>query len=318
MLGAGDSGEFPIAVVAVKIASPEVVGHIQVRPPVSVTVTPGAGETVAVVIRVQPRCLSPILKGGVSFIVEQEVRRSIAGVKIRHGIVILVQTQVVAIEAEINVEASVAIIVSDSRVGKRSLGRPRKPEGVALEQEFSLALVEEKQRAAAAHHQKILNPLVLEIREQCASCAVKDIYSCGLGHVLKGSIAAIAVEPVGKASGLTDIKIIQSVVVDISHRQAVVSVDVDATGSVENRAPMVDAAKHLIFVRFILAESLRRNVEENWLAGSTDNFSGRFPGENAPSAGLIARPPGLPMSNTFLAPHTGARADQVIADSDVD
>ena len=181
-------------------------------------------------------------------------------------------------------------------------GRPRKLEGIALEQEFPVALVQKEQRTAAAHHQKILDSLVFEIREQRARRAIQHAHSSGLGHIFEGSVAAIAIEPVGKSGRLADIQIVESVVIEISHRQAVVAVNVDPARSIENRAPVVDPAKHLSFVRFSLAESLRGNINENGFAGPADNFSGRFPREHSPSARLIARPPGLPLSNALLAP----------------
>ena len=118
--------------------------------------TPRTREAIAVVIYVQSRSLSTILKSCVPLIVEQEIGRPVAGVKIWNGIVILVQAQIVTIETEINIKQTVAIIIGDGGVCESSLRRTRELEGIALEQKLSLPLVQKKQGAAGADHQKIL------------------------------------------------------------------------------------------------------------------------------------------------------------------
>ena len=46
---------------------------------------------------------------------------------------ILVEADIIAVQAEINVQTSIAIVVSDGRVCESPLGRPRKLEGIAFE-----------------------------------------------------------------------------------------------------------------------------------------------------------------------------------------
>ena len=134
-----------------------------------------------------------------------------------------------------------------------------------LSGKFSVALVQEQQRAAAANHQKILHALVLEIGEQRAGGVIQHSDAGCFRHIFKCSIAAIAIEAVGKSRRLADVEIIKSVVVEISGGQAVVAVDVDADSAIQNRAPVVHSVKHLVFVGRGLAESLRRDVNENGL-----------------------------------------------------
>jgi len=119
----GDGGEFSSAIIAVQIVSSEVVGHVEVQKTITVVVAPGARKAVPVVVHIQPRRLSPVQKYCIPFVVEQKVRRAIARVKIRSGIVILVQAHVIAVQAEINVQQSVAIVVSDGGMCERPLRR---------------------------------------------------------------------------------------------------------------------------------------------------------------------------------------------------
>ena len=109
-------------------------------------------------------------------------------------------------------------------------------------------MVQEEKRAAARNHQKVLKPLIVEIREQSASATVQHAHRGFFSHILERSIASIAIEPVGKSRRLTDIQVIPSVAVEVSHGQTVVSVYVNAAGSVQNRAPTINSVNHLIFV----------------------------------------------------------------------
>ena len=71
----------------------------------------------------------------------QAIGWTVAGVEIGNWIVILIQAQVVAVQAEVNIETSVAIVVGNSRMRKRSLRRVRKFEGIALNRERSVPFI---------------------------------------------------------------------------------------------------------------------------------------------------------------------------------
>ena len=94
---------------------------------------------------------------------------------------VLVQSEVIAVQAKINVETAVAIVVGDGGMGESSLRRSRKFEGVAFQYKLPIALVQKEQRAAGAHDQQILQPLVLEIGKQGAGGAVEHAHpSCSV------------------------------------------------------------------------------------------------------------------------------------------
>ena len=67
---------------------------------------------------------------------------------------ILIESQIVAVQAEVNVETSVAVIVGDRCVREGSLRRRCKLEGIALERKFAVALIQKKQGPVAANDQQ--------------------------------------------------------------------------------------------------------------------------------------------------------------------
>src|SRR5207244_7574177 len=79
---ARDRGEGAVTIVAIEIVSPEIVGNVEVRPAISVVVAPGTGEAVAIVVDVQPGGLRFVPEFCIPFVAEQEVRRSVARIKI--------------------------------------------------------------------------------------------------------------------------------------------------------------------------------------------------------------------------------------------
>src|SRR4029077_20071417 len=96
-------------------------------------------------------------------------------------------------------------------------------------------------------------------------------------HIFKCAIAPIAAKAVGKSRRLADVKIIASVIVEVSSGQAAVAVDVDADSAIQKRAPVVHSVKHLVFVGLGLAESLLCDIDENGLPRAAEGFFGRGP-----------------------------------------
>ena len=70
---AGDCGERAVAVVAIEIAAPEIVGHVEIGRSAGVGVAPRAGEAVAVVFGIQPCRFRPVDEGRVAFVVQQKI-----------------------------------------------------------------------------------------------------------------------------------------------------------------------------------------------------------------------------------------------------
>src|SRR5882762_11177385 len=130
--GFGDGFEGAVAAVAIEIAAPESVGDVKVRPPGFICIAPSAGEAEAIIFGVKTGGFGAIDKLRAAFIVKKKIRRTIAGVEVRRRIVILVETEIITVEAEIDVEAAVAIIVGDGGVGESALRRIGELEGVGF------------------------------------------------------------------------------------------------------------------------------------------------------------------------------------------
>src|SRR6185369_7075052 len=170
---------------------------------------------------------------------EKAIGRSVARVVVRNRVVILIQTQVIHIEAEIDIEASIAVVVGHGGVGERSLWRSGKLERVPLQGKRSVALIEEEQGSGAAHNQQILPAPVQEIDKECACGAVEHANARLVSNVFKRAIPTIAIQAVGQTVGLADVQIIESVVVEIARRYSVVAVDIHPNRTVENGSPII-------------------------------------------------------------------------------
>ncbi len=97
------------------------------------------------------------------------------------------------------------IVISHGGVGESALWWLGKSECVAFYLEFSVALIQKEQRAGSANDQQILQTFVFEIGEDGASGGIEHAEAGLFGHIFKRSIAAIAIQAIGKAGRLTDI-----------------------------------------------------------------------------------------------------------------
>src|SRR5260370_28232829 len=159
-----DIAKGAVAVVAIKIFAAEIVDHVQVRPRLAglaAVVAPAATKTEAGVVLIQTGLFGDVAKGSITIVAQQEIGRTVLRVVVRHRIAILVVALVISVEAEINVQPAVAIIVGNGRAGKSSLRRSCELEGVRLQTEFSQSLVAEKQRATGPNDDQILRPAVI-------------------------------------------------------------------------------------------------------------------------------------------------------------
>src|SRR5262249_54970919 len=108
---------------------------------------------------------SNVAEGTVAVVAHHEVGRAILRVEIWRGITILISSLVIEIEAEINVEPAVTIVVGDGCAGERALRRIRELKGVWLVDELATTLIHEEQRPGSAHDDQILAAVVVEVSE---------------------------------------------------------------------------------------------------------------------------------------------------------
>src|SRR5882762_4567273 len=117
----GDRGERPVTVVAIQVIAPKIVRDIEIGQAIGSGLAPRTSETVPIVINVQPSRFGPLYKARIAFVVQQAIGWPVTGVEIGNWIMILIEAKVVAIQAEVNIETSIAIVVSNSCMREGSL-----------------------------------------------------------------------------------------------------------------------------------------------------------------------------------------------------
>src|SRR4029077_7369194 len=131
----------------------------------------------------------------------------------------------------------------------------------------------------------------------------------------------VSIEPVGKAGWLAHIEIVESIIVDVSDRNSIVSINVNAARTVENRPPVVSPPKQLGRVRQIAAECGRCDVHENGSRGAASRLVQRLPTSQAEftpwrSRGADRRFPfEFPMPHALLAVEGSPGAHQIVPDA---
>ena len=88
---------------------------------------------------------------------------------------------------------------------------------------------------------------------------------------------AVAIEAVRQARGLADIEIVETVVVVVSRGDAVVAVDIDADGSIENGSPVIGAVQQLRALGFDSGECVRGHVDKGGAVCAADCLFAGFP-----------------------------------------
>ncbi len=256
-----DSLEGSVPTISVEIVAAKVIHHVQVWRAGRGRFSPCACEAVAIVLSIQTSGCRPIEKGSITFVVKQEVGRPITRVKVRRWIVILIQAEIVTVKTEINVEFTVTVVVGDGCMGEGALRRARKAERVSLACEGAVAAVEKEERSSAAHHKKVLQAVVAEVRKERAGGVVQHADAGLFRHIFKGAITLIAVQPVRQTGRLAYVQVIKAVAIVISRGHAIVAVDVDAARPIQLRAPLIGTAQQLFTVRRSPAQRLLGDIE---------------------------------------------------------
>src|SRR5258708_1749892 len=113
-----------------------------------------------------------------------------------------VETDIVAVQAKINVEPPIIVVVGDGGVREGALRRARELEGIAFEGELSAAVIEKEQRTGAANDKKILHAFVFKIGEERAGRGVEHADTGFFCNILECAVTAIVVEAIREPSRL--------------------------------------------------------------------------------------------------------------------
>jgi len=319
-------GEVAVAVVAVKLGGAEVVDDEEIGFAAVVGVAPGAGKAVAIVFDVHAGGGGGFDEGEIAFVVKETVGRAVAGVVVGDGVVILIEPQVVLVGAEVEVEAAVAVVVGCGGVGEGALGLLRETKSIALEGEGAVAAIFVEQGTGAAEDEEILEAAVAEVGEEGGGGVIEDADAGLFGHIFESAVATISVEAVGQAGGLADVEIVEAVVVVIACCDAVVAVDIDTDGAVEDCAPVVGAVEKLLRVGLIRADGLGGDVDEGGAAEGGGSFIAGLPAAGFPgwrcvlgcSGGGVFGAVHVPGADAFFGEGVFVLEDEVVAEGDAD
>ena len=179
----------------------------------------------------------------VATVAKKKIRRAVLRVVVGHGEAVLVQSLVVAVKAEINVQPAVAVVIAESSARKGALGSLSEAESIRLQPKSSPGVITKQQRAGGTDHDQVLVPVVVYIGEQRTGSVVQHPHAGCFGHVFEGPIAPIPVKAVGQAGRLANVEVIEPVVVNVACRDPVVSINIDPAGAVQHRTPVVCPAK---------------------------------------------------------------------------
>ena len=277
----GDVSKSSVAVVAIKIFPPEIIYHVKIGPAIAVEIGPAASKAVARVVLVETGLGSYIAKCAVAVVAHHEVRRPVVGVIIRRRILILVRALVIDVEAEVDIEPAVAVVIGHRCAGKRSLRRRSELKRIRLLAKLAAAFIQEQHRAVCPHDDQVLPSVVVDIDKKRARGVFDDADARCFRDVLKGSVASISIEPVRNAAGLAQIEVVKSVAIDVANRNAVVAVDIDAASAVEHRAPVVRSMHELRRIGRITPERRSRDVDIARASGAAPRLIQRPPVQHA-------------------------------------
>src|SRR5207245_9923005 len=107
------------------------------------------------------------------------------------------------------------------------------------------------------YNNRVLAAYVVNVREQRAGRVFQYTDARGLRDVLECAVTEIAKKKVWQPGRLANVKVIETVAIDIPCGNSIVPVDIDAARTIEWGAPMVCAGNQLVCERTVSSENSR-------------------------------------------------------------
>ena len=302
------------AEIAIEVFRPEVVGDQQVLPAVAVVVGPGRREVIAVVAGVEARVARRVDEAAATVVTKEHARRTVARVVIGRGRarLVLAGAEEIGIDAEIEVEEPVAIVVGHRDRRQHTLERLVEAKGVGNDSKSSFAVVEKKERPRAGRQHQILIAVVVDVDEERLRGVVEHPEAGALGNVLERAVATCAIQPIGEPRRLRDVEILEAVAVGVADRHAMMAVRVAREHRVDARHPRIEIDRELPPERLVGAERRAGHLGEDRPRRAAGDVRLGGPLGNAP-AGRAAAPGQRPGAHVLGARGRGAIADDVVA-----
>jgi hypothetical protein len=290
------------------------VARIDVEAAVAVVIGPGRGEVIAVVPHVEAGFVGGLDEATVAVVPEEHAGRAVAGVVVGHGgaCLVLARAVVERIDAQVEIEEAVAVVVGHRHRHGRALESPVEAERVGDAGESALSVVQEEDRSRAQAEDEVLVAVVVHVGEEGLRRVVEDGQARPLRRVLEGAVTPGPVEPVGKPRRLGDVEVLEAVAVGIADRDTVVAVRVPGQHAVDRRAPGIEARGELASERVGSSQGGRGDLGENWKWGAAAEVRDRRPFVHAPAI-RAAAPMHAPGPRPFDAPGIRALTRDVVA-----
>ena len=181
---------------------------------------------IAIVTLVQTCLVGRVDESPATVISKEHARRSVACVVVRcrRACLVLAGAEKIGVDAHIQIEKAVPVVVRHRDRRQHTLERPREPEGVLNGREMPFAVVDEQKQVGRRRHDEVLIAIVIDIGKQRLGRVIEDAHARLVGDVLEGRVAAIPVEAIGQSGRLSDVQIVESVSVRVSDRDALMAV----------------------------------------------------------------------------------------------
>jgi hypothetical protein len=218
----------------------------------------------------------------------------------------------IGVDAEIQIEKAVPVVIGHGNRGERALQRAFETERVLDLREPPGAIVHEQHRTDAGREHEVLVAVVLDVGEERLRRVVQNPDPGTFRDVLERSITARTKQPVRQSSRLAYVQVLQSVPVRVADGDAVMCVRVTCEHRVDRCHPRVPPATELAAERLVAAKCGRRDLGKHRFRGTARHVRGRRPFSNPP--GAAAPIPGdPPYAHVLHAPGVRSAADDVVA-----
>jgi hypothetical protein len=279
-----------------------------------VVVRPGCGEVVTVVTRVEPRLLRDLDEAAPPVVTEEDARRTITRVVIGRGCprFLFAGAEKVRVDAEIEIEKSVAVVIGHRDGGQDALQRLTEAKRVRDVREAAFAIIDEEQRLRSGGEHEVLVAVVLDVDEQRLRRVVEHADSRTLRHILESRITPGPEETIGEAGRLSDVEIFQPVAIGIANRYAMVAIGIARQHRVERGHPRVEIGTELPAERIVPAEDRGGHFREDRAAGAAGEMRSCRPLSHLPPRGLLP-PAHFPDADMLDTPRLQSDPDNVVA-----
>src|SRR3954464_775748 len=119
---------------------------------------------------------------------------------------------------------------------------------------------------------------------------IKNANPSLLRYVFEDAVPSVPVQAIWQTCRLADVKIIETVAVEIAGRHPVIAIDINPSRSIQHRTPVIRTVRELRFVGRDCREGFRSDVDECRILHRANRFGIEMPQLSLPVIGAVAEP----------------------------